>query len=441
MLTRVISGDLRRVILNMPPRHGKSEFFSKYLPACFLGHHPSKNVILTSYEATYAEQWGMKAQQVFTTCAQECYGLTLGAKSAFSAWTIAEHGGGMQTAGAGGPITGKGADLFLIDDPIKNDRDALSQTQRDHLWDWMISTALSRLEPGGAMCILMTRWHEDDLTARVLQMAKDTGEDWLHISLPALCLDPTDDIEQWLGRKKGDALWPTRYDVPALQLMESRHVRWFNAMYQQQPSHAEGQYMKRSWLRYFVRKDTEAGRFYELRDEEGARLVAHKDLRIFFTMDLAASTKTSADYTVISTWGLEPKTSTLLWLDAVGERLEGPDQEALLIKLYNERAPALIGIESVAYQLTLVQNMARKGLPVFKLKADKDKISRFLPAAAAYKNGKIYHPLTAPWLDTVEKQLLAFPNAPHDDYVDTCAYAQRMLNYMLGAGEVPIEGA
>lgn len=424
----------------MPPRHGKSELFSKYLPACFLGNHPDLSVILATYEAKFARTWGRKAKAVFHKSAPECYDLQLGQKRSDDHWTVAEHEGSMQTAGVGGPMTGKGADLLLIDDPIKNAAEALSQTLRDNQWDWWLSTAMTRIEPGGRVAVLMTRWHEDDLTGRIMKLAKETGETWLHVVIPAICEDDTCEVEQFLGRKNGEPLWPERYGLGQLKVHEASSPIWWNGMYQQRPAPLEGNLVKKAWLRYFEVLEIDGLKYVALHKPEGTVRVRWTDCTLFFTIDLAASEKTQADETVISAWLLVRETGELCWLDATGGHIEGPDQEGLIIQQANAYQPTLIGVESTAYQLTMFQNLIRKGLPGYKLKADKDKLSRFIPASALYKAGQIYHRLYAPWLTTAEDQLLKFPNHAHDDYVDTVSYAAKLISYLSGAGEMPLEG-
>lgn len=441
LLMRVMAGEITRIILNMPPRHGKSELFSKYLPVCYVGNFPNRNVILASYQAEFAASWGRKAKNIMLEVGEEVYGITLG-KSSDHNWTVFGRDGGMQTCGSGGALTGKGANLLLIDDPIKNAQEAQSQTAREHQWDWLVSTALTRLEPNGVVAILMTRWHEDDLCGRVLQLAKETGEEWVHVSMPAICEDETSEYEQFLGRKNGDPLWPERFGHDRLKIIKQNSHFWWNGLYQQRPAPLEGHLVKSSWFRYFDTQMLENGQvFYTLHKPEEDVRVAKEDCVIFFTIDLAASTKTSADFTVVSVWALVRKTSDLLWLTAVAERMEGPDQQALIDKMNRQWKPQMIGVEAVAYQLTLIQSLIRNGLPAFKLKADKDKISRFLPAGVAYQNGQIYHPNHAEWVSDMEDQLLHFPNSAHDDFVDTCAYAIRMMGYIQGAGMIEVTGA
>ena len=212
-----------RLIVSLPPRHGKSELCSHWLPVWYLTVWPAKRVILTSYEADFAANWG---RRVRNTLQSTGLGTISGDSQAADHWET-EEGGGMVTAGTGGPITGRGADLLIVDDPVKNAEEASSPTYRDRTWEWWQTTARSRLEPGGSIVIIMTRWHVDDLVGRLLAEASDN---WDYIRLPALDSD-------------GHALWPTRYDEQAL--LDTRRsvgeAAW-QSMYMQQPSSVGGRY-------------------------------------------------------------------------------------------------------------------------------------------------------------------------------------------------------
>ncbi|MCC6419952.1 MAG: hypothetical protein IT429_17085 [Gemmataceae bacterium] len=235
-LLDVAAGRCRRLVISMPPRHGKSELTSRYFPAWFLGSYPDRRVILTSYEANFAAGWGRKARDVLGATGH-LFGVKVsGASSAADRWEIEGREGGMVTAGVGGPITGRGADVLIVDDPVKNAEEARSPTQREKAWDWFKSTAYTRLEPNGSVILIMTRWHRDDLAGRLLSQAADLdGYRWEVISLPALATESDP-----LGRQPGEALWPQRY--PAERLEATRkdiEAFWWAALYQQDPT-AEG---------------------------------------------------------------------------------------------------------------------------------------------------------------------------------------------------------
>ena len=190
-----------------------------------------------------------RARDVLNEYGNSVFGIEVNNKSsAANRWDIQGHTGGMVTAGVGGPITGKGADILIIDDPVKNAEEANSQTYRDKTWEWYQSTAYTRLEPNGSIILIMTRWHEDDLAGRILhQIDQDKGEQWEIINLPAIAEDH--DI---LGRNIGEPLWPGRYDLNELERIKyTTGSYWWSALYQQRPQPPEGGLLKRSWIKYY----------------------------------------------------------------------------------------------------------------------------------------------------------------------------------------------
>jgi hypothetical protein len=215
------------LLIEAPPRHGKSELVSKYLPAWYLGLRPSHRVMLAAYEATFARSWGRKARAVFAEHSAPLFGSELATDNqAADDWSTTA-GGGMTTAGVGGPMTGRGANLLIIDDPIKNAEDALSETIRNNQWDWWQSTASTRLEPGGVTIGIMTRWHEDDIFGRLMK----SGIPIRRLRLPAIA-----EHDDPIGRAPGDPLGPERYSREALdKLRAGRSAYWWDAMFQQKP--------------------------------------------------------------------------------------------------------------------------------------------------------------------------------------------------------------
>ena len=233
-----------RTIVSMPPRHGKSELCSHWLPAWFLTVWPKKKVILASYEADFAATWGRRVRNTV----QDTGLVQVSTESQASDHWETSVGGGMVTAGVGGPITGRGADLLIIDDPVKNAEEANSPTYRDHVWEWWQTTARPRLEPGASVVLIMTRWHVDDLAGRLLA---DNTERWEHQVLPAIT--------------NGKALWPERYGLQ--ELLETRNAvgesAW-QALYMQQPSSVGGRYFFDLAAVREREKDTEEPRSAEL---------------------------------------------------------------------------------------------------------------------------------------------------------------------------------
>jgi predicted phage terminase large subunit-like protein len=408
-LLDVAAGRSNRLLVTMPPRHGKSELCSVYLPSWWLGTRPDDRVILASFESDFAASWGRRVRDVLEEHGPELFGVRLRLDSqAANRFDLDGHRGGMVTAGVGGAITGRGAHLFIIDDPIKSPEDAQSEALSRRLWSWYRGAARTRLEPGASVVLVMTRWHEDDLAGRLL--ADPDGEDWEVLNLPAIAQE-----DDPLHRLPGAALWPERFSSAALEATRSALGSYlWSAMYMGTPAPLDGNVFRRSWFRYFE----SAGDAYQLDDET----VPASQCRRFITADLAVSQKQTADYTVVAVWGVTPNRDLLL-LHRVRKRIAGPDQVPLLRKLYEEWKPDTIGIESVAYQISVVQAARRDGLPVVELKPDKDKVSRSLTAAARLEGGNVWWPKGAPWLDEWESELLLFPNSRHDDQVDALSYA------------------
>ena len=399
-----------------PPRHGKSSFCSEYFPPWYLGWFPDDRVILSSYEATFAASWGRKARAVV-----EEHGHLLGIglskeSSAVSEWELARpHRGGMVTAGVGGAITGRGANCLIIDDPVRNAQDANSPTYRETAWDWYRSTAKTRLEPDAIEILIMTRWHEDDLGGRLLFEMRNGGEEWEVLELPAIATG-TD----W--RPEGEALWPERYPLEVLE--ERRRTMgsyWFSAMFQQRPQPAGGGLFKKVSFRYFEGARTE-GTEYILRHPGGRKVWQKHHCWRFTTVDLAASVRTSADYTVMSTWAVTPDTEMLL-VDRIRERLEGPGIVPMMQTVQMTSDPGYQAVEATGFQLSIVQDALKAGLPIRPLQAKGDKWARAQPAAARVEGGMVYFPADAPWLQEWEDELVVFPAGAHDDQVDTLSYA------------------
>lgn len=224
----------RRLIVQMPPRHGKSELIGRYFPAWFVGAFPDRRVMYASYESDQARTYGRFARNVLQEWGPGCFGVHV-ARDAYAAdyWNVEKREGGMIAAGVGGPLTGKGANMLIVDDPIKNAEQANSEAARDKVWQWWESTALTRLEPGASVIIVQTRWHCDDLAGR--SQREMPGENWRVLSLPALAEenDP-------LNRPPGAALWPDRYNADYLtRLRDNRSLYWWKALYQQQPTRHE----------------------------------------------------------------------------------------------------------------------------------------------------------------------------------------------------------
>lgn len=384
----------------------------------------------------------MRARNDFAQYAPEIWGLQVQPDvAAMYRWDVldpkaptGQPPGGLIAAGIGGPITGQGAHLAIIDDPFKDVEQANSKVRREAVWDWYRFVLRTRLMPDAAIVLVLTRWHEDDLAGRLLQAAKDdpAADQWTVLTLPALAED-----DDPMGRAPGEPLWPEQYSREVLDATRASVGSYvWAALYQQRPQPAGGGLFKREHFRYFRLQPGQAvgdpsfvsadDGLYMLQRPDGVHAVKVEDCRRFATVDLAASVKESADYTVVAVWAQTPEKDLLL-LDLVRARMEGPDQVPLIRRVYERWRPGYIAIERVAYQLALVQAARRDGLPVRELKADRDKVSRALPAAARVEAGAVYFRSGAPWLGVLEDELLAFPTGAHDDQVDVLAYAALMV--------------
>lgn len=424
-LIRVAAGEIKRLMVFMPPRHGKSQAISEYFTAWYLGTFPDRRVILTSYEADFAAQWGRRARNLLEATGTALFAEAVdiaGDSSSASRWDVKGHRGGMMTAGVGGPITGKGAHLLIIDDPVKNHAEANSKTYRESAWDWYQSTAYTRLEPGGAIILIMTRWHEDDLGGRLLDATKTGGDQWTVVNLPAIAEE-----HDQMGRPVGTPLCPEWFDHTALEQIKTAVGPYvWSALYQQSPKSPEGALFKRQFFHYFEA----VGGSYILHHPDGDRTFDPSSCTVIQTCDPAGSTKTSADYFALGTWAVTPRADLLL-LDVIRTRLEGPDQPALFTDARSRWSPSLQGVEPKNMGLTLYQSLLRLGLPIHELKADGDKFTRALPIAARYANNTVYHRQGAAWLEDYEDELIDFPHGANDDQVDVAAYAAIMLEEML----------
>ncbi|MDT3739092.1 MAG: phage terminase large subunit [Candidatus Kapabacteria bacterium] len=418
-LLKAASGKIKRLMINLPPRHGKSELMSKYFPFWYLGKFPDRRIILSSYESTYAQSWGRKVRNLVSEFGEELFDVKLSdSSSAAGYFEIEGHGGSMTCVGAGGPITGKGADLFIIDDPIKNDEEANSSHQREKLWDWFRSTAYTRLEPDGIMIIMMTRWHEDDLCGRILSEFSNIDEKWEVITIPAIA-----GLDDPLGRMQGEALWEKRFSLEKLRIIEkSVGSYWFNSLYQQNPVSAGGGIFKKKHFRYFI---TTGGDFVLL-NGENQKLVKSADCTYWAALDLAISLSSNADYTVAVVVAVTPD-NELLICDVIRKHIEPSGHLDLIRDIYEKYRPVLIGIESVQYQTALVQSAAMQGFPVKPLKPDSDKLTRALPMAAKIETGTVYFNRDANWLQDFESELTKFPRDKHDDQVDALSYTGQFL--------------
>lgn len=407
-IMEIFSNGNGRLIVNMPPRHGKSEYISKLLPVWWLLNRPTDRIILTSYSASLAEYFGSENLKKFKEL-KDIYEMDVSKSQKSKSEFHTSAGGGLISVGTGGSITGKGSNLLIIDDPIKNDTEANSATSRDNLEEWLNATALTRLEPNGSAILVMTRWHEDDLTGRL------DSKNWDMVKLPAIAEE-----NDALGRKKGEPLWESRYDKEELlEMKKNIGSFWFSALYQQSPVVESGGIFKREHFKYF----TEEGGIISFDKTSQTR----QNLNIFATVDLAISTSDSADYTAVLIYGTD-KNNNLFILDIIRAKVNPANHKGFIISIFEKYNTLKVGIESVQYQSSLVEILKSEGLPVYSLKPEKDKFRRAIPAATIMENGKVYMNRNMSELDNFESELMHFPNGKHDDMVDCLSYACLSMN-------------
>lgn len=426
LLLKASRREIRRLCVSFPPRHGKSELISKYYASWLLGTNPKKRVVIASYGSELTKGWSASARDMISANGMEAFGVTAWDRAKATEWFPLDSlggklGGNFYAVGKGGTLTGRGADDLIIDDLFKDMAEANSPTLREHAWQWLTSTALTRLEPDGVCVIISTRWHHDDHIGR-LEKAQENGEieGWTFVNLPAIA-GPGDP----LGREEGEALWPERFPLEILDQFRREvgpHV--WEALYQGHPTPTEGGLFKRSWIHLYEF----GGAFVEgTVTVEGKGTASVKDLVRFATVDLAASSKAEADFTVAMVFGYHKHWRMLFVLDVFRERVEGPALVPLLQGVQSRWDLVAIFVEKIGFQLTLIQAARAVGLPIREVRPDGDKVARALPATARMESGDMRFRKGAHWLPALERELLEFPRGSHDDQVDTLSYGAKVL--------------
>ena len=409
----IAEGKLKRLIINMPPRHTKSEFASYLLPAWFLGKYPNKKIIQCSNTAELAVGFGRKVRNLVGSeqYAKVFPNVSLRADSKAAGRWSTNANGEYFAIGVGGTVTGKGADLLIIDDPHSEQEAKLAQSNSevfDQVYEWYTSGPRQRLQPGGAIVIVMTRWAKKDLTGRILQSAidRDGNDDWEVIDFPAIL--PSD-----------KPLWPEFWSLEELEALKSElpPAKW-NAQYQQQPTSEEGALIKREWWKSW----------------EGER-----PPNCEFTIqswDTAFTKSERSDYSACTTWGVFYKDEdynnpNIILLDAFKERLEFPELKASALRHYKEWEPDAFIVEAKASGAPLIYELRAMGIPVqeFTPTRGNDKIVRVNAVADLFASGKVWAPPTR-WAAEVIEELASFPNSDHDDLVDSST--QALLRFRKG---------
>jgi predicted phage terminase large subunit-like protein len=451
-----------RLMVFMPPRHGKSELISRYTPAWFLGTNPDLRVILAGYGTTFAGTWGRKARDVLEEVGPALFQVHIDPRSSKADdWNIDGRRGGMLSTGVGGTITGYGAHLLVVDDPVKNAEEARSEVMQEKTATWWRETARTRMMPGAGAIVLQTRWHELDLSGQLLanDPSRDEqgrklpegqtregvdGEEWDVLCLPGIAgEDDGYGMPDELGRQPGEALWPQMYPTAQLELLRRAIGRYgFSAQFQQTPTPDEGGIFKRADFRYYRLDEHGEGRGdVLLLDDHAAGVVKRVGwawLYRFATVDTATSEKETADYSVMAHWAVTPDRDLVL-LDVERHHFEDPELRAFILRTKAAWQVSDVRIEEKAAGQAVVQGLTRAGHAIRPLKADTDKVTRAMGAVPRYEAHTVFHPLAAPWLAKYERELLAFPNGSHDDQVDVFAYAALALPAIpvLGRANAP----
>ena len=396
---RLAKGEVKRLIINMPPRHTKSEFASYLLPSWMVGRKPDLKIIQTTHTTELAIRFGRKAKnlmdspeykQIFQTRLKED-------SQAAGKWET-EQGGEYYAAGVGSAITGRGADLLIIDDP-HSEQDALNMPALERAYEWYTSGPRQRLQPGGAIVLVMTRWNMKDLTGALLKSQKELKSDqWEIIEFPAIL-------------PSGKPVWPEYWKLSELESVKaSLSLGKWNAQWMQNPTSEEGSLIKREWWRKW--------------DRDYIPKLAH----VIQSYDTAFLKKETADYSAITTWGVfhesDDAAPNLILLDAVKDRLEFPELRKLAKEQYDYWKPESVIVEAKASGLPLTYELRKMGIPVINYTPSKgnDKHARVNAVSPLFESGQIWAP-DEKFAEEVIEECAAFPYGDHDDLVDSMTQA------------------
>lgn len=413
-LEAVERGEIERLMVCMPPGSAKSTYTSVEFPAWYLGRNPKNSIIAASHTQELAERFGRRVRNIVASDPfAAVFGGGVADDSASAGRWDTKQGGEYFAAGVGGSITGRRADLGLIDDPVKSREDADSERMRERAWDWYVNDWLTRLKPGARQIVVMTRWHEDDLGGRILARERSRWR-LIELAMEALPNDP-------LGRQAGEMLWPEWFTADMIAAAKL-DVRSWNALYQQQPASEDGDYFKREWL------DNE----YE---------VAPQGLRKYLASDYAV-TAGGGDYTEHGIFGVDSsgnhfvldwwygQTDSDVWIDSMCD---------LIIQHEPSCAFGESGVIRRSIEPYLKRRMLERGAlaRIEWLPSISDKPTRSRSFQALCSMGKVFWPKHAGWKSHVHGQLLRFPAGKNDDSVDVCGLYGRGLQY-VNAKRAPV---
>ena len=396
----IANGKIKRLIVNMPPRHTKSEFASYLFPAWMVGKNPKLKVIQTTHTGELAVRFGRKMKNLVDTSefAQVFEDCKIAADSKAAGRWETNKGGEYYAAGIGGAITGRGADLLIIDDP-HSEQDALSETAMDSAYEWYTSGPRQRLQPGGAIVIVMTRWSTKDLTGKLLNAQTEPKADkWEVVEFPAIM-------------PSNNPVWPNYWKLEELEAVKASlsEAKW-QAQWQQNPTSEEGSIIKREWWKEWRKKDI-------------------PDLiHIIQSYDTAFSKKETADFSAITTWGVfypQYKGPHVILLDVRKGRWDFPELKKIALEEYKYWEPETVIIEAKASGTPLTHELRQVGVPVVNFVTSKgnDKHVRVNSVAPLFESGRVYYPADKRWAEEVIEECAAFPYGEHDDLVDSTTQA------------------
>ena len=393
-------GKINRLIVNMPPRHTKSEFASYFLPAWMIGKNPNLKIIQATHTAELAIDFGRKTKNLIDQNQyQEMFPTRLQEDSQAAGRWKTEQGGEYFAAGVGGAITGRGADLLIIDDPHKEQDLKGDGSAFDKAWNWYMSGPRQRLQPGGKIVLVMTRWSTKDLTGKLMQaMTDDSGDVWDIVELPAIL-------------PSGKPVWPEYWDIKELEKTRSSiPVSNWNAQYMQSPTAEEGAIIKREWWKDWKGKNPPPIEY------------------TIQSYDTAFLKKTSSDFSAITTWGVfhsEDSGYNIILLNAFKDRYEFPELRRLAHQEYLDHRPDIVIIEAKASGIPLTHELREMGIPVINFTPSKgnDKHVRVASISPLFEAGKVWAPMHEHFAQEVVEECASFPYGDHDDYVDSMTQA------------------
>jgi predicted phage terminase large subunit-like protein len=410
----VANGTCKRLIINMPPRHTKSEFASYLLPAWFLGKFPGKKIIETAHTAELAVGFGRKVRNLVDSDPYKSIFPNVGLQSdskAAGRWAT-NHGGDYFAIGVGGAVTGKGADILIIDDPHSEQEATVAESNPeiyDKTYEWYTSGPRQRLQPGGAIVIVMTRWSKKDLTGQVLKSAlQRSGEEWKVIEFPAIL-------------PSGNPLWPEFWPIEQLEALRNELPtgKW-QAQYQQQPTSDVNAIVKREWWKNWEDDNPPPCEF------------------IIQSWDTAFLKTQRSDYSACTTWGVFYQDddagfsqANLILLNAIKKRMEFPELKQRAFEEWKEWEPDALIVEAKASGTPLLFELRAMGIPVQEYTPSKgnDKIARLNAVADIFASGRVWVPGTR-WADELVEEVASFPSGEHDDLVDSMT--QALLRFRRG---------